>query len=153
MRLYKLILMRWIECLDLPVSKLISYLIAIDSDLDHILKVPQYPRNCYYGLIDLEKKGLIIRKKKEENSKAILRSCEYELTPHGKALVQIFGKKIPFCDQIPADESMGKRCQNFDKANYEQVSLPALPSVNNNTSEITHFFGLTMGRNLQGDRK
>ena len=127
MRLYEWILLRWIDSLDLPVSDLIAYLITIDTNLNHILKVPQYPRNCYYGLIDLEKKGLIVRKKNNENLKIAARSCEYELSLKGKDFAQIFGKKIPFCDQIPAREPMDKRWRNFEKSNYELTSLPGLP--------------------------
>jgi len=48
MQLYEWILLRWIDSLDLPVSDLIAYLITIDTNLNHLLKVPQYPRNCYY---------------------------------------------------------------------------------------------------------
>ena len=153
MQLYEWILLRWIDSLDLPMSDLIAYLITIDTNLNHILKVPQYPRNCYYGLIDLEKKGLIVRKKNNENLKIAARSCEYELSLKGKDFAQIFGKKIPFCDQIPAREPMDKRWRNFEKSNYELASLPELPSMSNNTSEITHFFGLAVGRNIPVDRK
>jgi len=89
---YVLILLRWIECFDLPVKKIIDLILLLEPDFGSVLGIPSHAHNIYYSLHRLEKEEIVVN---EGDHK-------YTVTPKGHSLVlNIIGETIPFRDQIP----------------------------------------------------
>jgi len=92
MESYVLILLRWIECFDLPVKKIIDLMLLLKPDFGSVLGIPSHGHNIYYSLHRLEKDEIVVQ---EGDHK-------FTVTPKGHAIIsRIMGETIPFRDQIP----------------------------------------------------